>query len=759
MAINWERLHGIFYGNMNAAMYDWLAEQLGVQASALRDLEVGWVPMVDWGGIKGFGYGFFSCPQRDANGKILGLHLRSRDGDKVCYPGTKGGCIFRINPDHRKGEKGYSGGAHNWVRTMDAKELCPMCGKPDGCLLSAEKPSDPKAVICLRKQSDKKMKFGWLHIRTADGNLADASLLAGQGLVPVVEGMTDVAAAASLGLTAIGRPGNLHSQDVLGELVRGRPIVVMGENDQKSNGDWPGRDGMVATFQNTRQKTFSAKMLMPPPTIKDLRAWIVRNGLDLPTFLAYLEKNGTEKAEGVLPNNHPMTVAETFLKDHYYVNKRYLIRRWNDGWYRYDSTAGRYVAAKDPEVRADFYKWTVGKQYSVESGKGTKLEALVANTAVWGNLHQAAESHTMVSGVDMIPAWINGAKGADAKDIVVFNNGILDVPAYLEGGSEYLSPTTPDFFNTTALPIPFNPAATCPTWIKFLNDSLGNETAKIDLLQEWFGYCLTPDTSLQKLMYLRGESGSGKGTILGVLQALVGVQQHASTSLSQLAETFGLAPLIGKLVCIIGDARVSRDASAMRGLEVLLGITGNDAMQINRKFKDQLEGTVLTARITIASNDFLDVPDHSGAMLRRLNVIQFTRNFRNHPDTTLPARLAEETEGIAVWALHGLKRLREKGFTVPISSRAALAEWERDTNPLISWFQDCLESKPDAVTPKDQLFACWFAWARETKRSTWTKTVLFRRLKANYSYLSDVGQGIKGISLNQNAGRRYLGKP
>ena len=56
----------------------------------------------------------------------------------------------------------------------------------------------------------------------------------------------------------------------------------------------------------------------------------------------------------------------------------------------------------------------------------------------------------------------------------------------------------------------------------------------------------------------------------------------------------------------------------MRGLEVLLGITGNDAMQINRKFKDQLEGTVLTARITVASNDFLDVPDYNGAMLRRL---------------------------------------------------------------------------------------------------------------------------------------------
>lgn len=749
----WQKLHDIFYANMNVAMFDWLAEQLGVQASALRDLQIGWCPRVQFKSGK-YGYGYFTIPQRDSTGKITGLALRDREGGKIMYPGPTPGCVFHVNPRHRKGDLGYSAGAHNWVRTMDAKEVCPVCGKPDGCLLSAENPAQPKAVICRVTPSDKKQKFGWLHIRKTEGDLSAESLLAGEGTVVVVEGMSDVAAAASIGLTGIGRPSNLSGLDIAAELVRGRPVVVVGENDLKPDGKWPGREGMVAAFQSVCKKTFSVKMVLPPSGVKDLRAWIVTNGLTRDQFDEYVEKHGIEKVDNVLPNAHPTTVAKACVEDTHYVNKRHLMRRWRDSWYLYNQGQGRYLTMPDCDVRSEFYRWSIGKQFIEASAKGEVPKDLVATSAMWTSVHQATEAIVGVQDVDSLPAWINGAKGTEAKDLIVFTNGILDITE----PDHDLLPTTPDFFNTTALLIPFNPAATCPTWLSFLQSSLGDETAKIGLLQEWFGYCLTPDTSRQKMMYMRGESGSGKGTILNVLMNLVGPAQHASSSLSQLAEQFGLAPLIGKLVCVIGDARLSRNTDAMRGLEVLLGITGNDAMQINRKFKDQLEGTFLTARITIASNDFLDVPDHSGAMLRRLNVIQFSRSFKENPDITLPARLAEETEGIAVWSLAGLRRLRERGsFTVPESSRAALQEWERDTNPLVSWLEDCTERR--GVISKDELFGCWSGWASDTRRATWTRSMFLRRLFSNCPQLEDAGINVKGITINQHAGRRYLGKP
>ena len=127
-----------------------------------------------------------------------------------------------------------------------------------------------------------------------------------------------------------------------------------------------------------------------------------------------------------------------------------------------------FLYVMDPAFRSAFYQWSVGKQYEQETSAGVKLEPLVANTALWGNLMQAAEAHVLLN-AETIPVWVNGTKGPDPKDLVVFNNGILDVPAYtLTASRKPFYETTPDFFNTTALPHAFNPAlATCLTWLVF----------------------------------------------------------------------------------------------------------------------------------------------------------------------------------------------------------------------------------------------------------------------------------------------------
>lgn len=754
MAQDWEKLHGIFYGNINPAMQGWLGEQLGVSSKSLCDLQIGWVPVVTFKKEKK-GYGFFTVPMRDAAGRIIGLSLRSREGTKLMYPGSQPGCVYHVNPEHQRGEHGYSAGAHNWVRAS-GDALCPVCHKPDGCLIASD---NAKAAICRVHPSERPMKFGWLHILRPEGDM-DSALLPGVGLVLVVEGMSDVAAAADMGFAAVGRPSNTGGQEIAGEVVRGRSVVVVGENDAKADGKWPGRDGMVATHAFLRKRTHKVRMLMPPATVKDLRAWKVVNGLDAAGFEHYAEEHAVEVASKlVLSDSRPVTIADAFLRDTYYANRRFTLRRWNDAWYEYQDGEGKYAVLKDPVIRAAFYAWSRDKQCEKETPKGATIEPLTANTSAWSNFLQAGESSVILD-VPAIPAWINGAKGPDPKSLIVFNNGILDVSAFLRGETNHLDKTTPDFFNTTALPIPFNPAAVCPEWDAFLLATLGDDADKILLLQEWFGYCMTPDVSHQKLMYFRGESGSGKGTILHVLESLVGKAQAVSTSFSDLAQSFGLSPLVGKLVCMLPDARRPESADAMRGLEVLLQISGADAVQINRKFKDQIDGQILTARITIASNDFIDVPDHNGALKRRLNVIQFPVTFRDNPDLGLKEKLQAEVEGIAIWALAGLKRLRDRGeFTRPPSSETALADWERDTNPMRSFVQDCLVPAADTLTMKDALFDCWNAWAREGKRSTWTRTVFMRRFAANTGYAKDVGTAYRGIDITTSAAQRYLRRP
>ena len=739
-------------------MYKFLSEQLGVTPKSLQDLEVGWVPVVTFKRGRSF-EGWFTIPMRDATGKICGLALRSREGHKVLYPGSKPGCFYVINPQHRLSESGYVHGVHNWTRTMDAARLCPICGKPDGCLLSRENPDDPKAVICRVKESDRKTRFGWLHIRKPEGKLSE-SLLTGEGKVLVVEGMSDVAAAHDLGFTGVGRPSNTGGQDIVMELVRGRETIVMGENDEKATGHWPGRDGMVATFATVRKVTPAAKMLLPPKAIKDLRAWVVVHHLTQDKFLKYLDTDGVEATDNlVLDNDNPLTVARGFIRDTYTQGKKSLIRIWEDNWYLYSETEARYSMVKDPPIVAQFYRWSEDKQVTKTTLRGTALEPLVATPYVWSSVKQASLADTHVEAAN-IPAWINGARGASPSDLVVFNNGILNVPAFLGGNDDYLIDTTPDYFNTVALPIAFDSTATCPTWLAFLNASLGDERAKIELLQEWFGYCMTPDTSRQKMMYLRGVTGGGKGTVLHVLQALVGEAQSVSTSFSDLAGPFGVAPLVGKLVALVWDARTPKSMDTMRGLEVLLNISGNDSLQVNRKFKDQLDGARLTCRVTIASNTFLDVQDHSGAMLRRLNVIEFQRTFAENPDEQLKDKLVAEIGGVAVWALQGLKRLRDQGrFTVPESSKVALQEWRVDTSPTASFLRDCTDADANGVVTRDELYDCWVGWAADFRSAPVTKSIFFQRVRANAPFVIHESKHFKGLRIKNDAARRYLGRP
>ena len=44
------------------------------------------------------------------------------------------------------------------------------------------------------------------------------------------------------------------------------------------------------------------------------------------------------------------------------------------------------------------------------------------------------------------------------------------------------------------------------------------------LVQEWFGYCLSVDTSFQKFLILFGDGANGKGVLLACLIALLGDQ-------------------------------------------------------------------------------------------------------------------------------------------------------------------------------------------------------------------------------------------
>jgi hypothetical protein len=509
-------------------------------------------------------------------------------------------------------------------------------------LVNAATSNDPAGdAICIRYRQPvrtgdwiRPMKFGHLHSSRAF-TVGVTALANHGGPVVVVEGMSDTAAALDLGFDSIGRPSNLACMDVLCDLVRGRDVIVIGENDAKLNKktgltDTPGRDGMVAAFQMVKRACPNATMLTPPSHVKDLRAWVAKYKLTRDQFLEYHAEKGEKHAEELLLQDaRPLTIARAYLNSTSRMANRYTVRRWHSAWWKY--SGAKYVEVDPEAFRQPLYPWSHDKQVLVVNpSKGTEtLTPLVCNTALINNVEDAIMSETLVQDAT-IPCWINNVSGPNPRDLIVFKNGILHVPSFLAGETEgkYLLDSTPDLFTTVALPFAFDPTAECPNWKAFLRTSLGDDGDKIKLLREWLGYCMTPDTSMHKLMYFRGPTGAGKSVILNIMCKMIGEEQSASTSFRDLCGDFGLQPLLGKQIAVIPDVRVSHKTDVMRGLEILLNITSGDAVQVNQKMVKAISRHKLMTRITLAGNDFIDVPDHAGAMVRRLNVIEFDKSFR-----------------------------------------------------------------------------------------------------------------------------------
>lgn len=106
-------------------------------------------------------------------------------------------------------------------------------------------------------------------------------LFTGDGPILAVEGLSDTAAAMSIGLRAVGRPSNIAGGEEIGELVgesiwtTDAPLIILGENDHKPDGSCPGLEGAVKVSQDAANRLNRAVLLaMPPASFKDLRSWL-----------------------------------------------------------------------------------------------------------------------------------------------------------------------------------------------------------------------------------------------------------------------------------------------------------------------------------------------------------------------------------------------------------------------------------------------------------------------------------------------------
>lgn len=380
--------------------------------------------------------------------------------------------------------------------------------------------------------------------------------------------------------------------------------------------------------------------------------------------------------------------------------------------------------------RGAFHLWTAGAYRELQTAevqarlvRGVNEDYRRVTTRMVGDVMMQMKAQSLLSGSNEPPAWLDEPPVfADDKQywpatgVLVTKNQMVCLPRLVEGRQCTTSPT-PRYFSTSALDYDFAVDAPEPTaWLAFLRQLWDDDQGSIDVLQEWFGYSLTPDTRLQKILLLVGPKRAGKGVIARVQRALVGNENVAGPTLSSLASHFGLWPLLGKSLAIISDARLSGRVDQSIVVERLLSVSGEDALTIDRKNLEPVTGK-LSTRLMILSNELPRLGDSSGAMVGRMIVLRLTNSFYGKEDPGLTDKLLAELPGILLWAIEGWRRLHVRGyFRQPDSALELLGEMTDLCSPVGAFVRERCAVGPGYRAAVDDLFAEWRGWCEVNGR-------------------------------------------
>jgi putative DNA primase/helicase len=385
-----------------------------------------------------------------------------------------------------------------------------------------------------------------------------------------------------------------------------------------------------------------------------------------------------------------------------------VLKFWRGQWWRWDGAV--FNVWKDRSLTATVNR-EVKKEFDRAWLRGPLTCVPRVTRGLVGNVVQALEGECELGDDVEQPAWVGGARLCPAVEYLAAKNGLVHIPSFLKGES-CLSGHTPEFFSGHVLEYDFEPAAPQPAeWLKFLGQLWPGDPESIACLQEWMGYLLTANTSQQKILALVGPPRSGKGTIGRVCEELLGRHNATGLSLTTLGGRFGLSTLMGKTLAVVPDAHLGWGSDRSLIGERLLSISGEDSQTIERKNRESVT-TRLPTRFMLLANQLPNLDNLSGALASRLLFLRLENTWTGKEDPHLTARLYAERPGILLWALEGLRRLRDRGrFVQPQSGEAHLQLARETANPVCLFLEDRCELGPGLQVTTDDLFGAWQQWA------------------------------------------------
>jgi putative DNA primase/helicase len=240
------------------------------------------------------------------------------------------------------------------------------------------------------------------------------------------------------------------------------------------------------------------------------------------------------------------------------------------------------------------------------------------------------------------------------------------------------------------LPFDYDPKATCPKFIEYLDYCLPDKE-KSKVLQEYLGYVFTPNNvlNLEKCILLYGEGGNGKSVLYNVINALLGKENISSYSIPQLTDRqkgeYYIVHLQNKLLNYCSDTKGAfEDTGVFKQLVSGEKVTGRHPAGRPVEFQNN-------TKFIFNVNILPSTPENIHGFFRRFEIIDFNITIEEgKKDRQLATKIIdEELSGVFNWMLEGLNRLlKNKNLTYCKANKDALEKFKIKSNNVLEFLMD-----------------------------------------------------------------------
>ncbi|PIQ90205.1 MAG: hypothetical protein COV71_05805 [Candidatus Omnitrophica bacterium CG11_big_fil_rev_8_21_14_0_20_41_12] len=311
----------------------------------------------------------------------------------------------------------------------------------------------------------------------------------------------------------------------------------------------------------------------------------------------------------------------------------------------------------------------------------------------------------------------------NASKLLNLKNGMFDLETLK------LIPHSSDFKSTIQLPVNYDPNAKCGKWLESLKEIFLDDIEKADILQEFFGLCLTKETKYEKALFTIGEGANGKSTILHILQQILGKRNYSSVPLELFNNPHYTANFYNRL------ANISIETNAKSSVydSLMKAVISGDTISADLKYQNVIQFNPF-CKLIFALNSMPRVDDKTDAFYRRIIVLRFNRQFKeDEQNKNLKHELEVEMDGIFAWMVEGLRRLRQRGyFELSTGIKQEVEEYRKENNNVLTFVEEECNLESDAIISKQELYNSYSEWCKKNGYKSLAKKKFGKELAKHF---------------------------